>query len=72
MICSNTILENKGASNLRRQFTVELSDYYSKRLVNGTETPISDEHGGDLFSDNWDFEEWNLFYSFMLDCVKHY
>jgi hypothetical protein len=72
LICSNTILENKGASNLRRQFTVELSDYYSKRLVNGTETPISDEHGGDLFSDNWDFEEWNLFYSFMLDCVKYY
>jgi hypothetical protein len=72
LICSNIIVENKGASNLRRQFTVELSDYYSKRLVNGTETPISDEHGGDLFSEEWDFDEWNLFYWFMLDCVKYY
>lgn len=72
LICSNTILENKGASNVRRQFTIELSNYYSERINNGTETPISDEHGGDLFSEDWDFDEWNLFYSFMFDCIGFY
>jgi len=71
VICSNTIIENKGSSNKRRQFIVELSDYYSKKIITGTETPIADEHGI-LFSDEWSNKEWNKFYSFMLDCSQYY
>jgi len=71
VICSNTILDNKGSSNKRRQFIVELSDYYSKKIIHGTETPIQDEHGI-LFSNDWTSEEWNKFYSFMLDCLQYY
>jgi hypothetical protein len=71
VICSNTILDNKGSSNKRRQFIVELSDYYSKKIIHGTETPIQDEHKM-LFSNDWTSEEWNKFYSFMLDCLKYY
>ena len=71
VICSNVILENKGTSNKRRQFIIEFSDYYSKRIVNGTETPIADEHGI-LFSKDWSVNEWNLFFSFMFDCLKLY
>jgi hypothetical protein len=72
IICSNTVLENKGSSNTRRQFIVELSDHYSKQIITGTETPIADEHNGIMFSDDWDSNEWNLFFSFMLECVQLY
>ena len=71
LICSNTTLNNKGSSNARRQFTVELSDYYSKQIITVTETPIADEHGM-LFSDEWTTADWDLFYSFMLECVQLY
>lgn len=71
VICSNTILDNKGSSNKRRQFIVELSDYYSSKIITGTEEPIKDEHGT-LFSDEWDNREWNKFYSFMLECSEFY
>ena len=71
VICSNTILDNRGSSNKRRQFVVELSPYYSSKIITGTETPIQDEHGI-LFSKDWDYNQWNKFYSFMMDCVKFY
>jgi hypothetical protein len=71
LICSNVILNRKGTSNLRRQFTVELNDYYSKQLVNGTETPIAKEHGM-LFKEEWLEAEWNSFFSFMIDNVHLY
>ena len=71
VICSNTILDNKGSSNKRRQFIIELSDYYSCKIITGTEEPIKDEHGV-LFSDEWDKTEWNNFFSLMLDCSQNY
>ena len=71
VICSNTILDNKGSSNKRRQFVVELSNYYSRRIITGSEKPIEDEHGV-LFSKEWTNKEWNLFYSFMLECAMYY
>jgi hypothetical protein len=71
VICSNTILNNHGSSNKRRQFIIELSDYYSKQIINGTETPIQKDLGI-LFSSEWDCEEWNKFYSFMMDCTQYY
>jgi len=72
IICSNTVLENKGSSNTRRQFIVELSDHYSKQIITGTETPIATEHNGIMFSDDWNSVQWNLFFSFMVDCVQLY
>lgn len=71
LICSNTIIPNKGGSNLRRQFIVELSDHYSKKIIKGTEEPIKEEHGM-LFSKDWSIDEWNKFYSFMLECSQLY
>lgn len=71
VICSNTILDNKGSSNKRRQFIIELSDYYSSKIITGTEEPIKVEHGI-LFSDKWNVDEWNKFYSFMLECSQFY
>jgi len=72
VICSNTIMDNEGSSTKRRQFIVELSDHYSKQIIQGTEEPIKDQHGGILFSKDWDKEQWSLFDSFMLECVRSY
>lgn len=71
LICSNNILSNDGGSNKRRQFICELNDYYSRKIITGTEKPIEDEHGI-LFSEDWDSNQWNLFYSFMFQCVEYY
>jgi hypothetical protein len=71
LICSNVVLNRNGTSNKRRQFSVELNDYYSKQLVNGNETPIEKEHGI-LFKEEWLQAEWDSFYSFMIDNVLMY
>ncbi len=71
LICSNTIITNIGSSNKRRQFIVELNNYYSKKIITGSEKPIEEEHGL-LFSEQWSGNTWNEFYSFMIDCVFYY
>lgn len=71
LICSNQVLPIEGNSFLRRQFIVELSDYYSKKIITGTEKPIEDEHGI-LFSNDWKPDEWTKFYSFMIECLKFF
>ncbi len=72
LICSNTILKGTGITIKRRQFVFELGDHYSKHIKTGLEKPIAEEHGGEFFSDAWKEDEWNAFYSVMLDCCKIY
>jgi hypothetical protein len=73
VICSNTIMTNDGSTNKRRQFIIEFSDYYSQRIVKGNEEPIRTEHGCTFFdADDWQPHEWNMFYSFMIDCATYY
>ena len=73
LLCSNSVLDTNGTSNKRRQFILELSPYYSKRVRSGTEEPIVEEHGGYFFSnESWDATEWNNFYSFMIECIRFY
>jgi hypothetical protein len=69
MICSNVVLSREGTSNKRRQFIVELNNYYSGQIITGTEKPIENEHGI-LFSGKWTRKNWNSFYSFMIDNVS--
>lgn len=73
VICSNSIIKGGGSTNKRRQFIIELSDYYSKQIINGNEKPIEDTHGCIFFSDEyWQQDEWNKFYSFMMNCASYY
>ena len=72
LISSNTILNNAGSSNKGRQYVVEFSNHYSKKIITGNEEPIVEEHNGLFFSDNWSNEEWNLFYNWMLVTVTYY
>jgi hypothetical protein len=69
----NTMIEGGGPSNKRRIFILEFSDYYSRRIITGTERPIEDEHGGLMFHKaTWKECDWNLFTTYMLDCVVSY
>lgn len=72
IICSNVILDCTGSTRKRRQYTIELSNFYSSKISSGVEEPIIDEHGGRFFSEDWNNEEWNRFYWFLLDCVHYY
>jgi hypothetical protein len=73
LITSNRVLDNKGTTNKRRQFTLELSDYYSRQIKKGNEEPILKEHGCTFFSlDEWDKEEWSAFFTYMLKCNQLY
>lgn len=73
IITSNKVLDNRGSTNKRRQFVIELSDYYSKSIITGTEEPIIKEHGVIFFNKTeWDKNEWDSFYSYMLECSQHY
>ncbi len=73
LICSNAILNGNGTTNKRRQLIIEFSNHYSKQIKFGNEEPIKKEHGCLFFDNNdWDLQEWNMFFSFMLDCVRNY
>ncbi|RYM34822.1 hypothetical protein ERX46_05455 [Brumimicrobium glaciale] len=72
LICSNIILDCSGTTRKRRQFIIELSNYYSSKITTGIEEPIVAEHGARFFTDEWDNVEWNRFYWYMIDCAKLY
>ena len=73
VICSNSIIKGGGTTNQRRQFIVELSDYYSRQIIKGTEKPIEDTHGCIFFNDSdWDKNEWAMFFSVMMNCAQKY
>lgn len=73
VICSNSIIKGGGSTNRRRQFIIELSDFYSRKIIKGDEKPIEQTHGC-LFFDNqaWQVQEWNMFFTVMLNCAYQY
>jgi len=71
-ITSNHLIQNSGTSRKRRQYKVELSDYYSRKLRQGIMEPIIEEHGCAFFGPEWNKQEWNAFDSFMIRCGKEY
>lgn len=72
VICSNSIIKGGGTTNKRRQFIIELTDFYSKQIINGNEKPIEETHGGLFFSSAWDANEWDMFYCTMFGMVQEY
>jgi len=70
-ITSNTILRAEGPTAKRRQFIIEFSPYYSK-LVQQNIEPIIHTHGGMFFTSDWSNNEWDRFFTFMLNCAKYY
>lgn len=72
VIASNTVLSASGTTNIRRQFVLEFSDYYSKHIKNGDEEPVKNEHGCTFFDEEDWASEWNGFFVFMLNSSVYY
>ncbi len=72
IICSNIILDCTGKTRKRRQFIAELAPFYSNRIATGIEEPIIEYHGARFFTDEWDNQEWNCFFWYMIECLQLY
>lgn len=73
VICSNSIIKGGGTTNKRRQFIIELSDFYSRQIIKGDEKPIEKTHGCLFFNNQeWNANEWDMFFSVMLEFALHY
>lgn len=64
-LTTNHALNGDGSSFLDRQWLIAFSDYY-----NNEHKPIHDF--GTMFFDEWDFEQWNLHWNLMAECVRAY
>ncbi len=65
LITTNHVIKENDYSTIDRKFEVEFSDYY-----NINHKPINDF--GKMFFNEWDGEEWNSFFMFMLGCLQLY
>lgn len=64
-ITTNHALNGEGTSFRDRQWIIAFSDYY-----NDSHKPVDDF--GVLFFDDWDFEQWNLCWNLLAECVQYY
>lgn len=64
-ITTNHALNGQGSSFTDRQYIIAFCDWY-----NDTHKPIDDF--GNQFFDEWDFEQWNLLWNLMANCVQIY
>lgn len=62
---TNHALNGEGSSFSDRQWKIAFSDYY-----NDSWKPVDDF--GTLFFDEWDFEQWNLTWNLMAECIQLY
>jgi hypothetical protein len=62
---TNFVFKGEGSSHRRRMHVIEFDDYF-----NDEHTPL-DEFGHFLFQD-WDANQWNLFFNFYFYCVQLY
>lgn len=67
MITSNYPVKGRNdSSDRRRRYEFEVANYFSD-----AHTP-EDEFGNRFFGPHWSKNEWNLFYRFMMECVREY
>ncbi|HMT29576.1 MAG TPA: hypothetical protein PKD91_09885, partial [Bacteroidia bacterium] len=64
-LTTNHALSGSGDSHSDRQAFMVFSDYYGPHL-----RPIDDF--GVLFFDEWEFDQWNMFYNLMATCLQLY
>ncbi|MBP1678085.1 MAG: putative primase, partial [Bacteroidetes bacterium] len=64
-ITTNHALNGSGSSFMDRQYLIAFSDFYSDE-----HKPI-DDFGG-LFFDDWDWDQWNLFWNLVANCLHIY
>jgi len=62
---TNHAINGEGGSFRARQFLIAFSDYYNEEY-----SPVDDF--GLYFFDEWDAEQWNLFFNFLANCIQIY
>ena len=62
---SNYVLKGRGNSHDRRKIELELAQYFNRK-----HTPLQ-EFGRVLF-DDWNYNDWNAFFNFMIQCTQLY
>lgn len=69
-LTTNYVLMGNGTSVTRRMHLVEFGDYWNRCIKEGLEP--ADLLGKQLFGDDFTQDDWNDFYTFIIDCVKDY
>ena len=71
-ICSNHPVSGDGNSYSRRQFLIEVSNYYRELDENEDKTPF-EEHGyKHLATDDWSEMDWSMYYEYAFGCIAEY
>jgi len=65
LLSTNYTIKGVGESTLRRQFVLEFTDHYNIK-----HSP-EDEFKGRFF-DDWEDNEWNSFFNFMIKCLQYH
>lgn len=65
LITTNYVIKGQDGSDVARKNEIEFSDYYNKDY-----SPLNDFWK--RFFDDWNEDEWNAFYLYMLRCLKLY
>lgn len=65
LLSTNYTIKGIDESTLRRQFVLEFTDYFNLK-----HTP-EDEFGRRFF-DDWDDNDWNRFFNFMVKCIQYH
>ena len=70
---SNFGISNINQSILGRLMFVSFSNYYHLKTEQFNEKrQVSDDFGHDLFSNEWNDKQWQLFYNFLFECCHFY
>jgi len=65
LLSTNYTIKGVDESTLRRQFVIEFTDYFNIRY-----TPEMEYRK--RFFDDWNNDEWNSFFNFMIGCLQYY
>ena len=65
LLDTNHALNGNDNSHHRRQYLISFSDYYNKYRT------VRDDFGHQFYEE-WDWDQWNLFYNWIATCVQTY
>jgi hypothetical protein len=72
VICSNHPIPGEGNSYARRQFVIEVGNYYKVKDEEYGETPYELHGYKHLGTDEWNEGDWSEFYKYVFGCISLY
>ena len=71
-IASNHPIQGEGNSFSRRQFIIEVSNYYKQKWEDEDLTPFEIHGHKHLATDEWNEMDWSMFYEYVFGCIASY